>query len=81
MGFACDCRGASSTPGRRDISPDLGRRSPIHLGEDGVETTEAAETCPKCYLSHRQIGIVEQSLCALYTGGLGDLRRGRAEMP
>jgi len=58
---------------RHAASFNLCRRSAVDFGKDGVEAAKTAETCAHRDLGHRQIGIVEQSLCALHPRGLCDL--------
>lgn len=62
-------------------SPDRRWRAAIHLGEDGVEATKAAEASACGNLGHRELGLVEEPLRALHARSLRNLNRARAEMP
>src|SRR5262245_29832883 len=54
---------------------DRGWRPPVDFAKNGIEPPKAAKTGTHRNVSHRQVGLVEQSLGTLNAGSLCHLRR------
>ena len=47
-------------------TPQLGRRPAVDFSKDGVEPSQAPESCPHRYLGHRQPCLVEEAFGSLH---------------